>query len=107
MFENQGYPQKQVILGDIDGDGRGDYCVADAPGGGANILCWRNGGQGDTPAYWEPMGRRVPGSNFPQSGDSAGFRLEDINGDGRDDIMWVCSVAFLLTSTNADSPCRC
>jgi hypothetical protein len=35
--------QERVLLPDIDGDGRADYCtIAD----NGDIHCWRNGGQG-------------------------------------------------------------
>ena len=34
-------PQDRVRLGDIDGDGRLDYCAIDDKG---DIYCWRNGG---------------------------------------------------------------
>jgi lysophospholipase L1-like esterase len=49
--------QAGVRLGDIDGDGRLDYCCIDGQG---DIYCWRNGGQGDAPTaefdgYWQPM----------------------------------------------------
>ena len=35
-----GYDQAHVRLADVDGDGRGDYCVLDPNG---DIACWRNG----------------------------------------------------------------
>ena len=38
-----GYDQSHVVIGDIDGDGRGDYCVIASNG---DITCWRNGGIG-------------------------------------------------------------
>jgi hypothetical protein len=44
------YPTDMVLLGDIDGDGRVDYCLVDA---GGNVRCWRNGGQGDNVAFWQ------------------------------------------------------
>lgn len=47
--------QDRVRLGDMDGDGRLDYCCIDTKG---DIYCWRNGGVGDTPTepdagYWQ------------------------------------------------------
>lgn len=39
----EGYLQSRVVLPDLDGDGRADYCtIAD----NGDIRCWRNGGQG-------------------------------------------------------------
>ncbi|KAL1610851.1 hypothetical protein SLS60_002522 [Paraconiothyrium brasiliense] len=49
----KGYSQGNVRLGDIDGDGRIDYCVVGANG---DIRCWRNGGIGGNPEYWQEMG---------------------------------------------------
>jgi hypothetical protein len=41
---NEGPVQDRVLLADIDGDGRTDYCtIAD----NGDISCWRNGGQGE------------------------------------------------------------
>lgn len=47
--------QDRIRLGDIDGDGRLDYCAIDDKG---DIYCWRNGGVGDAPTaahngYWQ------------------------------------------------------
>ncbi|KAK8050095.1 hypothetical protein PG994_011825 [Apiospora phragmitis] len=39
--QNEGWPQANVRLADIDGDGRTDYCVLKDNG---SIDCWRNGG---------------------------------------------------------------
>lgn len=38
-----GYDRSRVLLGDLDGDGRVDYCVMEPNG---DISCWRNGGTG-------------------------------------------------------------
>jgi hypothetical protein len=48
---------KLIILLDMDGDGRADYClIYDDDNGKDNSLhCWRNGGVGDVPAYWQEM----------------------------------------------------
>lgn len=49
--------QSQVRLGDMDGDGRLDYCCIDGKG---DIYCWRNGGSGRAPVvkengYWQEL----------------------------------------------------
>jgi hypothetical protein len=49
--------QDRIRLGDIDGDGRLDWCAIDDVG---DVYCWRNGGSGDTPTaahngYWQGM----------------------------------------------------
>jgi hypothetical protein len=49
--------QDRIRLGDIDGDGRLDYCALDDTG---DIFCWRNGGVGDAPTdryngYWQSI----------------------------------------------------
>ncbi|KUJ11379.1 uncharacterized protein LY89DRAFT_739567 [Mollisia scopiformis] len=49
---NEGYPQDRVRIVDIDGDGRGDYCVIQDNG---DILFWRNGWIDPVPAYWGGM----------------------------------------------------
>ncbi|KAL4983331.1 hypothetical protein BDW68DRAFT_191412 [Aspergillus falconensis] len=76
----EGYDQANVRLGDVDGDGRADYCVV---AGNGDITCWRNG--------WISMG------------DIRGVRFEDINGDGRDDWLWVDDDGQTTTYTNARS----
>ncbi|GIK05073.1 hypothetical protein Aspvir_009172 [Aspergillus viridinutans] len=78
-----GYPQAQVRLGDVDGDGRADYCVFDAAG---DMTCWRNGWIEDKPAYWQGLGQRFSGKNM---GNLTSVRLEDIHSDGRDDWVWI------------------
>ncbi|KAI4602200.1 hypothetical protein KJ359_009438 [Pestalotiopsis sp. 9143b] len=93
---NEGYAQDRVRLADIDGDGRADYCVIVDDAG--NVRCWRNGWVDDAPAYWEPLGIR-----FQASGDIRGIRFEDLNGDGRDDALWVSDVGATTTWTNSRS----
>ncbi|KAJ5214936.1 hypothetical protein N7468_010615 [Penicillium chermesinum] len=92
-----GYPQAQVRLGDVDGDGRADYCVLALNG---DMHCWRNGWIEDTPAYWQDLGKRFTGQNM---GNLTGVRLEDINGDGRDDWMWIGDTGEVYTQTNTRS----
>ena len=84
--KNEGQTQEFVRLGDIDGDGRLDYCIIKGTG---QLYCWRNGGTGDVPV-WQPM---VGGMTFDAGGmgDIAGMRLVDINGDFRSDFVIITS----------------
>ncbi|KAL2819388.1 hypothetical protein BJX63DRAFT_428611 [Aspergillus granulosus] len=119
--DREGSDQAAVRLGDVDGDGRADYCVLAANG---DIRCWRNGwvgefypdissiscyydglliqvgDQDDLPKYWQPLGVRFTGGNM---GDLRGIRFEDINGDGRDDWLWVNVDGQTTTWTNSRS----
>jgi hypothetical protein len=73
-----GYAQTNVRLGDIDGDGRLDYCVV---AGNGDIYCWRNGGSGDNAAYWQDVGEGKPVFTGKSTGSIDGIRLVDINGE--------------------------
>ncbi|KAK8022879.1 fg-gap repeat domain-containing protein [Apiospora marii] len=97
LKQNVGFGGDRVRMGDIDGDGRSDYLVMDD---GGNILAWRNAGTGDTPRYWEELGLRFPAKGM---GDGRGVRFHDLNGDGRDDWLWVGNVGETTTWTNARS----
>ncbi|KAM7189559.1 hypothetical protein V8F20_010098 [Naviculisporaceae sp. PSN 640] len=92
-----GYGQSRVRFGDVDGDGRADFCVLESSG---DMRCWRNGGWGDAPAYWQPLGKRFTGKGM---GDLNGVRFEDINGDGRDNWLWVSDTGAVTTWTNSRS----
>lgn len=67
--------QANVRLADIDGDGRGDYCILDD---GGNVHCWRNGWVDDVPEYWQPLCMRFKAKGM---GNINGVRFEDVNGD--------------------------
>ncbi|KAI0202301.1 hypothetical protein F4808DRAFT_449713 [Astrocystis sublimbata] len=95
--DNVGYKQNRVRLGDIDGDGRADYCILDDVG---DVYCWRNGGVNDKPAYWQALGKRF---THRGKGNATGVRFEDINGDGRDDWLWVSETGEVETWTNSRS----
>ncbi|ROT40793.1 hypothetical protein SODALDRAFT_105063 [Sodiomyces alkalinus F11] len=82
----RGLGRAHVRLGDIDGDGRLDYCVIPASG---DIFCWRNGGIGERAAYWQNMGSGGPVFTAKGMGDIRGVRFVDINGDGRSDWTWM------------------
>ncbi|KAE8145759.1 hypothetical protein BDV25DRAFT_144353 [Aspergillus avenaceus] len=91
--------QANVRLGDIDGDGRIDYCLAK---GNGDIQCWRNGGQKDAPTseyqgYWQNLGTVFTGKGM---GDLRGVRFVDINGDFRSDWVWVSDTGEVTTYIN-------
>ncbi|KAM0544199.1 hypothetical protein ACHAPJ_011950 [Fusarium lateritium] len=94
---NEGADRDHVVLADIDGDGRGDYGTLDAMG---NVRFWRNGWVNDIPQYWQDLGRRFDNTGL---GSYAGVRFEDINGDGRDDAMWMDQSGKTWTWTNSRS----
>ncbi|KAK5731516.1 hypothetical protein LTR17_011314 [Elasticomyces elasticus] len=78
---SEGYPQAQVRLADIDGDGRTDYVVFDAST--TNLYGWRNGAtKPGAPAYWYRMGGVFSG--LPAKS-LAGWQFVDLNGDQKDD----------------------
>jgi hypothetical protein len=60
-----------------------DYCLI---GNDGVTRCWRNGGLGETAAYWQDFGVVFPPKG---KGDIRGTRFIDINGDGRAD--WIVS----------------
>ncbi|KAK2669954.1 SGNH hydrolase superfamily [Fusarium oxysporum f. sp. vasinfectum] len=93
---NVGYKQDRVRWGDIDGDGRADYMILDDVG---NVHAWRNSGTSDTP-FWQSLGLRFTAKGM---GDMRGVRFEDINGDGRDDWLWVDDKGATTTWTNSRS----
>ncbi|OJJ35887.1 hypothetical protein ASPWEDRAFT_41117 [Aspergillus wentii DTO 134E9] len=91
--------QENVRLGDIDGDGRVDYCLIH---GNGDIRCWRNGGQGDAPTtknngYWQDLGIVFTGKGM---GDISGVQLIDINGDFRSDWLWMDDTGKVTTYIN-------
>ncbi|RYP93433.1 hypothetical protein DL770_000476 [Monosporascus sp. CRB-9-2] len=89
-----GYAQDGIHFPDIDGDGRHDYC---AVAGTGNIRCWRNGGLTDLAEYWQDLGTVFTGKRF---GDYRGVRFADLNGDGRDDWLWVDETGKTWAYTN-------
>ncbi|KAF5660854.1 integrin alpha n-terminal [Fusarium heterosporum] len=93
---NVGFKQDRVRWGDIDGDGRADYMIVDDAG---NVQAWRNSGTSDTPS-WQALGLRFTAKGM---GDQRGVRFEDINGDGRDDWLWVDNKGATTTWTNSRS----
>ncbi|KAF7549363.1 hypothetical protein G7Z17_g6445 [Cylindrodendrum hubeiense] len=95
--ENEGALQARVRIADIDGDGRGDYGVIDDSG---NIRFWRNGWVDDKPEYWQALGVRSSDNDVK---DIKGIRFTDLNGDGRDDFLFVDIDGMTDTWTNSRS----
>ncbi|KAM0544829.1 hypothetical protein ACHAPJ_011660 [Fusarium lateritium] len=95
--KTEGKKRDHVVLADIDGDGRGDYGTLDDAG---NAFFWRNGWIEDIPKYWQYLGKRFTGKN---KGDLRGVFFEDINGDGRDDWVWLDDVGKGDIYTNGRS----
>ena len=80
-----GAKREQVRLAYIYGTGRADYVVVDDITGAASV--WANGGPDNAANggwLWTPKGQIASGL-----GAGAGVRFADINGDGRDDYIWL------------------
>ncbi|KAK4565366.1 hypothetical protein LTR86_003983 [Recurvomyces mirabilis] len=93
---SEGYPQAQVRLADIDGDGRCDYVVFDSTT--TNIYGWRNGALDNSPpAYWYAM-RGVISGLPPKA--LSGWKFADLNGDKKDDLIWVSPDGQVTTWIN-------
>ncbi|PLN80097.1 SGNH hydrolase [Aspergillus taichungensis] len=111
-FESLGYVrpgldealgQDDVRLGDIDGDGRVDYCLLV----NNDLYCLRNGGQGKTrttkpQVSWQYMGLVFQGKDS-KAGDSTDMQLVDIDGDNRSDLVWVDDKGKVSTLINTPS----
>ncbi|KAI9146849.1 Multidomain esterase [Paramyrothecium foliicola] len=88
-----GYKQADVLLGDIDGDGRVDYLLADS---GQEVIGYRNGGPTPGwPTHWQALGNVFHGGG---NGKRVNWRLADLNGDGRDDWLIVSDTGGEVTT---------
>ncbi|KAL4874257.1 hypothetical protein BJY04DRAFT_225207 [Aspergillus karnatakaensis] len=72
-----------VRFGDLDGDGRDDYLWVNK--GGAVTAYLNTAGANADEIVWQPLEEIATG--FGEDGD--GVRFADINGDGRDDYLWI------------------
>ncbi|KAF4959601.1 hypothetical protein FSARC_10687 [Fusarium sarcochroum] len=79
-----GYTQKDVMLGDIDGDGRVDILLVDSK---KEVISYRNSGPTPgMPLGWQALGNVFHGAG---AGNRANWRLVDLNGDGRADWLTI------------------
>jgi hypothetical protein len=103
------YPQNQIAsgvapdaskvrFGDITGDGRADYLVVNEDG---SVDCWKNAGSNDSQypgrVTWIPQDQ-IAGSGM--GNDGAGVVFADLDGDGRDDYLWVSDTGALTLYLN-------
>ncbi|KAL4946967.1 SGNH hydrolase-type esterase domain-containing protein [Aspergillus filifer] len=89
-----------VRFGDIDGDGRDDYLWVDDDG--AATLYLNTAGDTADDVVWMPQG--VIATGIGEDGD--GVRFADMNGDGRDDYLWISDDGKVTCylNTPGDSP---
>lgn len=78
-----------VRIADIDGDGRVDFCLVNVAG--SEVKCSRNGGNGDKYS-WQGFSTvdGIRGVVFNKKKDfQSSFQFADMNGDFRDDLLFV------------------
>ncbi|KAK8001952.1 hypothetical protein PG991_014174 [Apiospora marii] len=84
------YGPGDVLVADIDGDGRADYCVQENNG---DIRCWRNGGWGDKVSFWQGFSKGDGGGDVVFAGKGKPnknmVRLGDLSGNSRADWMYI------------------
>lgn len=95
--DREGYDQARVRLGDVDGDGRADYCVLMSNG---DIRCWRNGWISES-TFLMPFLRHF-GQSLMQATTQMTFRPT-----GKDSVFalqaraWGTSVVYALKISTA------
>ena len=88
-----GYSQSDVLLGDIDGDGRVDFLLVDDK---QEVVGFRNGGPTPGwPTMWQDLGKVFHGSG---NGKPSNWKLADLNGDGRDDWLILSDETGAVTT---------
>jgi hypothetical protein len=115
------YNPTNVLVADIDGDGRFDYCIMADDG---NVKCKRNGGTSDEGSYWQGFTKDTEVDQWTHvfdgqdKGNKFGVKfgphcrnrilwiiltnccIVDINGDFRSDWLWVGDTGEVFTFIN-------
>ncbi|KAH7161860.1 hypothetical protein EDB81DRAFT_683957 [Dactylonectria macrodidyma] len=81
-------PRARLHLMDLDGDGLKDYACVDASNGSVTVHRSKPDSNGGRTTYWEEYGMIATGATGRKG---SGVRFADLNGDGRDDYIWVDS----------------
>ncbi|KAI1008878.1 hypothetical protein LB504_001329, partial [Fusarium proliferatum] len=100
--KHDGYEATDVRIADIDGDGRADYCLVEDNGA---VICSRNGGTGDKYAWQgfkiaKGLQETVFDKNSKPAASKSGVVFADLNGDFRDEYMWVSDTGSVHTWNN-------
>ncbi|KAJ8111527.1 hypothetical protein ONZ43_g5602 [Nemania bipapillata] len=81
-------PRAQLHFMDLDGDGLKDYACVDPDTGATKVHLNIPDADGKTSGNWNPLGEIATGA---KGRDGGGVMFADLNGDGRDDYIYVNS----------------
>ncbi|KAL2074793.1 hypothetical protein VTL71DRAFT_8572 [Oculimacula yallundae] len=85
LMGGKGYTRDFIRLADVDGDGRADYVGIGQDG---KISGWRNGAVDNSPpTSWTPFGGIISG--LSSSYNPSRWRFADLNGDHKEDLLYV------------------
>ncbi|KAI0095577.1 SGNH hydrolase-type esterase domain-containing protein [Nemania sp. FL0031] len=79
-------PRAQLHFMDLNGDGLKDYACVDPSTGATNVHLNIPDAAGKTSGSWKALGQIATGA---QGRDGTGVLFADLNGDGRDDYIYV------------------
>ncbi|KAL5601084.1 hypothetical protein BROUX41_005911 [Berkeleyomyces rouxiae] len=96
-----GYQRNSVRFGDIDGDGRLDYCLLNTKE--MTGKCWRNKGTGEIPSAFQELSLQQTNVFDGVVKDVASVRFVDINGDHRFDWIQISEDGTISIKANQRS----
>jgi lysophospholipase L1-like esterase len=96
ILPSLGGTRDQIRFGDIDGDGYDDMLQI---GGDGSVLCYLNIPTGGGLPNWYDQGIIASGIGE----DGQGVHIADINGDGRDDYLWLYMNGTIAPYLNIES----